>query len=114
VWSRSVTRVASRLVYPEARAALVAARRGGRIDEPTHRSTVAELQSACEAMVLIGVDWALAHHAGELAEIRGLRGYDAVHLATALAVDSADLVVVTWDRDLAKAAIESGIAVTPR
>ena len=62
---------------------------------------------------LIGVDWPLARHAGELAEQHDLRGFDAVHLATALAVDAADLVLVTWDRDLARAAVRSGIAVAP-
>lgn len=41
-------------------------------------------------MLMIGVDWPLARHAGELAEHHGLHGFDAVHLATALAVDAAD------------------------
>ena len=113
LWSRSSTRIASHLVYPEARAALAAARRGHRIDERTHRSTVSDLQSACAAMLLVGVDGALARHAGQLAEQHRLRGYDAVHLATALAADAADLVLVTWDRDLAHAAVRSGIGVVP-
>ena len=64
-------------------------------------------------MLLIGIDWSLARHAGELAAIHGLRGYDAVHLATALAAATADLVLVTWDRDLARATAQSGIAVAP-
>jgi predicted nucleic acid-binding protein len=113
VWLRASARIASRLVYPEARAALAAAHRGGRIDMPTHRSTVTDLQAACGAMVLIGVDWALAQQAGDLAEQHGLRGYDAVHLATALASDAADLVFVTWDRELARATTKSGVAVAP-
>ena len=33
------------------------------------------------AMLLIGVDWSLALHAGKIAEDHALRGYDAVHLA---------------------------------
>ena len=113
LWSRSSARMASRLIYPEARAALAAAQRGGRIDERLYRSTVSDLRSACEAMVLIGVDWPLARHAGERAEDHGLRGYDAVHLATALAAGEPDLALVTWDRELARAAVRSGIAVVP-
>lgn len=113
LWSRSSARIASRLVYPEARAALAAAQRGGRIDERTQRSTVSDLRSACEAMLLIGVDWSLARQAGQLAEQHELRGYDAVHLATALATNAADLLLVTWDRDLARGAAQSGIAITP-
>lgn len=113
VWSRSSSRIASRLIYPEARAALAAAQRAGRIDEPTHRATVDDLGSACGAMTLIGVDWTLAKHAGELAERHALRGYDAMHLATALASNSTEYVLVTWDRDLARGAVDAGISVIP-
>lgn len=113
LWSRSSLRVASRLVYPEGRAALAAAARALRIDETEARRAVTDLGSACSAMRLVGVDWALAEQAGELAERHGLRGYDAVHLATALAVEDPDLVVTTWDRDLARAAVRVGRPVVP-
>lgn len=113
VWLRASARIASRLVYPEARAALAAAHRGGGIDARVHRSTVSDLQAACGAMVLIGVDWALARQAGDIAQQHGLRGYDALYLATALASDAADLVFVTWDRELARATTKSGVAVAP-
>ncbi len=55
-------------------------------------------------LITIGVDQALARHAGERAEDLGLRGYDAVHLATALELGDEEVVLVTWDRDLAQAA----------
>ena len=64
-------------------------------------------------MVLIGVDWPLARHAGELAEQHALRGYDAMHLATALATDAPDLALVSWDYDLASAALQLGITIIP-
>jgi len=110
LWTRAPARTASRLVYPEARAALAAAQRNGRIDERALRAAVDDLAAACAAMSLIGVDWPLALHAGELAERHALRGYDAVHLATALAARRPELVLVTWDHDLARAATEAGIA----
>ncbi|HVF80004.1 MAG TPA: type II toxin-antitoxin system VapC family toxin [Solirubrobacteraceae bacterium] len=113
LWARSSQRVASRLVYAEARAALAAAHRGGRIDQNSLRAAVGNLEAACGAMLLIGVDWPLAQHAGELAERHALRGYDAVHLATALATSAPDLALVTWDRDLASAALELGITIIP-
>jgi predicted nucleic acid-binding protein len=113
VWSRSSLRIASCLVYPEARAALAAAERGDRIDERSRRLAVDDLDSACAAMVLIGVDWVLAQRAGEIAERHALRGYDAMHLAAALDSNAADLVLVTWDRDLARAASDVGVAVVP-
>lgn len=113
VWARSSQCVASRLVYAEARAALAAAHRGGRIDHNSLRTAVGNLEAACDAMLLIGVDWPLARHAGELAEQHALRGYDAVHLATAMATDAPDLALVTWDHDLASAALELGITIIP-
>jgi predicted nucleic acid-binding protein len=64
-------------------------------------------------MLLIGVDEALAHEAGKLADNHALRGYDAVHLASALSVEDDELVVVTWDRDLAAAALRCGRPVAP-
>ena len=113
LWSRASSRLASRLVYPEARAALAAARRAARIDERAHRATVRELDAACAAMRLVGVDWQLALSAGDAAERYALRGYDAVHLVTALNVHDAALVIVTWDRDLAHAALAAGQHVAP-
>jgi uncharacterized protein len=64
-------------------------------------------------MHLVGVDWPLARHAGELAEVHSLRGYDALHLATAVAVGGPELVLATWDADLARAALAIGISVSP-
>ena len=51
--------------------------------------------------------------AGELADERALRGYDAVHLASALALGPGETVLVTWDRDLGNAAVGAGLAVAP-
>jgi predicted nucleic acid-binding protein len=38
-----------------------------------------------------------------------LRGYDAVHLATALELDGDDVFFLTWDRALARAADQVGL-----
>ncbi len=61
---------------------------------------------------LVGVDGALARQAGALAEELELRGHDAVHLASALALGP-DTTLVTWDEDLRRAAARSGCAVAP-
>jgi uncharacterized protein len=114
VWSQASSRFASRLVYPEARAALAAAERSGRIDAGFQRAAVKDLAAACAAMSLVGIDWELAIDAGELAAAYALWGYDAVHLATALSVGDDDVVVVTWDGDLGRAAVAAGRAVVPR
>ncbi len=49
--------------------------------------------------------------AGQIAEEYGLRAYDAVHLASALSLGDRQVVVATWDADLARAAREVGLAV---
>jgi hypothetical protein len=42
-----------------------------------------------------------------------LRGADAVHLASALAVDNADLIVAVWDHRLHAGTLAAGIQVAP-
>jgi uncharacterized protein len=114
LWDGSATRIAARLAYPEARAALAAARRAGRIDARGLRRAVADLEDAWSALRIIVIDESLARTAGELAERHALRAYDAVHLSCILAVADPELVVATWDRDLARAAVEVGRAVAPK
>jgi uncharacterized protein len=89
------------------------ARRMGRIETDILQSAVRAIDSLYAELRIIGIDDALARSAGELAELHGLRGYDAVHLASAISVEDAELVTVTWDRDLADAAAASGYAVVP-
>ena len=55
---------------------------------------------------------ALARQAGDLAAGHHLRGYDAVHLASALRLGS-DTMLVTWDDRLRDAAVDAGLAVAP-
>jgi uncharacterized protein len=78
-----------------------------------HDRAVAELNALNAELVIVGVDEALAQRAGELADERALRGYDAVHLASALALGPGDTILATWDRDLSNAAVDTGLAVAP-
>lgn len=104
----------NQLLYPEARAAVAAANRGGRIDARTLRRAVELIDELHDQLTVISLDRTLVRAAGELAERHGLRGYDAVHLAAALRIDSPDLVLVTWDAALADAAHDAGCIVAPR
>jgi uncharacterized protein len=101
------------LAYPEARAALAAARRARRLTARAHDRAVAELDALNAELVIVGVDDALAQRAGEIADERALRGYDAVHLVSAIALGPGETILVTWDRDLSNAAIGAGLAVAP-
>lgn len=113
LWDRAESVVSSQLVYPEARAAAAAARRGRRITSATLRRAVDRIDGLCTELDVIGLDPDLAHTAGELAEAHGLRGYDAVHLATALSIDGDSMLFATWDGDLANAAVAAGCSVAP-
>ena len=112
LWDSPVRVVSSVLCYPEARAALAAAARDGRLTSADHRDARRELRVLHDELLVLEVDGELAHRAGELADERALRGYDAVHLASALAF-GAETTVVSWDRDLRRAAERSGCAVAP-
>jgi predicted nucleic acid-binding protein len=112
LWATPLPAASSILSYPEGRAALASARRGGRLNPEGYARARDEFESLHSELVLVGVDRQLAWQAGELAERLQLRGYDATHLASALAL-GADTTLVTWDEDLRRAAAQSGCAVTP-
>jgi predicted nucleic acid-binding protein len=111
LWGGTYPAVSSILAYPEGRAALAAARRLHRLGEEEHREALAAFEELCADLVTVGVDQELAARAGAHAEELGLRGYDAVHLATALELGDEEIVLVTWDRDLAQAAARVGLGV---
>lgn len=110
LWDGASRVTSVRLVYPEARAALAQARRDGRLAARQLRSSVRALDDHCLQLDVVEVDDVLAHHAGELAEAHGLRGYDAVHLAAAQRLDDPDLVIAAGDRALLTAANRLGLS----
>lgn len=111
LWGSAYPAASSILVYPEGRAALAAARRVGRLGKVAHAKALMAFEELYADLVTIGVDQELARNAGEHAERLGLRGYDAVHLATALELGDEEVVLVTWDRDLAGAAEQTGLGI---
>lgn len=69
-----------------------------------------DFEAVFAEVTILGVDDVLAREAGVIADELGLRGYDAVHLATALS-SSDEVVMVTWDEQLRAAAAAQGLAV---
>jgi len=112
LWETGYPAASSILVYPEGRAALAAARRAGRLTANEHSRVLQDFEALRDELLLVGIDEPLAQHAGELAEDLGLHGFDAVHLASALAL-RADTTFITWDSELGRAAMRSGCAVAP-
>ncbi len=110
LWDVADRVVSSRLVYPEGRAALAMASRMGRIDESELRSAVDDLEALFEQLDLVEVTERVSRSAGGLAEEFGLRGYDAVHLASAQQVADSELVLAASDHNLVAAARALGLA----
>jgi predicted nucleic acid-binding protein len=113
VWEAADGLVTSAATYPEARAALAAAQREGRIERRIMPRAVAELDRRFDSVDVVELRRPLASVAGAIAERFALRGYDAVHLASALAADDGLTLMLTWDRDLARAAGAAGLDVIP-
>lgn len=112
LWATPLGAASSILCYPEGRAALAAAHRGGRLSASGYRRAREDFDSLQGELLLIGIDEPLVRQAGELAEQFGLRGYDAVHLASALAL-GIDTTLVSWDEDLRRAATRRGCTLAP-
>lgn len=112
LWDAPLRAASSILCYPEGHAALAAARRARRLTAAGHRRAREEFESLQGELLLVGIDGPLARQAGQLAEELGLRGYDAAHLASALALGT-ETTLVSWDRDLRRAASQSGCAFAP-
>jgi uncharacterized protein len=102
--------IANALAFVEVRAALAAVVRAGRLEAAAHETAKADLQTLRETFAVIDPGGVL-DAAADAAERYGLRAYDAVHLATALAVAADDLVFVCWDGELSAAASRAGLAV---
>jgi uncharacterized protein len=111
LWDGADRVVSLRLIYPETRAALAQAERLGRLTTQQLRGAVTDFDSLFEEIDLVEVDGALARRAGELAEVRQLRGYDAVHLAAADRIRDPNVVVIAGDGALLDAATAEGMAV---
>jgi hypothetical protein len=82
-----------------------------RLGEEEYREALVVFEGLYAELATVGVDQELAVRAGGYAEDLGLRGYDAVHLATALELSDEEVVLVTWDRDLGQAAERVGLGI---
>lgn len=113
LWDGCDAALSSRLAYPEVRAALAAAARNH--DLSTAEVDAAELDwdSYWAATRPVELTAAVEKHAGQLARDHALRGADAVHLASALAIGDPDLIVAVWDRRLHAGARAAGYRIAP-
>jgi len=113
LWDGCDAALSSRLAYVEVRAALAAAGRNHDLDADDLASALRTWEQFWAATRPVELTAAVEHRAGHLAQRHALRGADAVHLASALALDTPDLVVAVWDRRLHAGATTEQLAVAP-
>jgi len=110
LWTCSAAVVCCEIGYVEARAASAAAHRARRLTTAGLREVRNALESLWAQIEVVPVSTALVRQAADLAEAAGLRGYDAVHLAAALAVPVDTLT--SRDAKLCDAAAHHGLHVS--
>ncbi len=113
LWDGCDAAVSSRLAYPEVCAALAAAGRNRDLDEESLAACEREWEGYWGAIRPVELSEQVQRAAGRLAKRHGLRGADAVHLASALELDPAEFVVAVWDRRLHAGAMAEHLAVAP-
>jgi len=109
IWTSADVLASASLLVVEARAALAAAHRGGRLTADELRSAKADLVDLLEEITFVDISAALIDHAADLAESEALRGYDAIHLAAAMVVEAT--VLTSADDQLCDAAERKGMSV---
>jgi predicted nucleic acid-binding protein len=102
LWLDSDFVVCAEVGYAEARAALASAHRAVRLDGEALSTAKVELHTLWAQVDVIPITSQLVLAAGDIAEVEALRGYDAVHLAAAVAAEAT--VVATADLQLLTAA----------
>lgn len=114
--AKAETMAASVVAYPEARAAFARLKAQCLSIEAKHQQRLAQLNLDWENMLRIELVPAVVRTAGDLAEVYGLRGFDSIHLASALWLKektSTPLSFAVFDQRLRAAAERAGLAVVP-
>ena len=114
LWDGCDAAVSSRLAYPEVRAALGAAARNHLLGDGELRTAERAWEEFWAATRRVELTSAVEREAGELARRHALRGADAVHLASALAIGDFDLVFAVWDQRLYGGARATQLRVAPQ
>ena len=102
------------VAYAEVRAAFARLMREGVTVEKRHRERLKQFNADWESFMRIELGHAVARTAGELAEAYALRGFDAIHLASALWLNDTSggqLQFSAFDARLRAAAERAGLPV---
>lgn len=114
-WTEAARVVAtSTIAYVEARAAFARRQREGSFSGAVLSRITRELDRDWERYLLVQVTDPVIRRAATIAEVRKLRAYDAVHLASACTVNdrlSDTVLFASWDVGLRVAAADEGMDV---
>jgi len=110
LWDVCDQRFASMLAIAEGHAALAQALRLDRLTPDDHQAACAVFDARIGAVDLVVASRSIIDTAARLALDYALRGYDAVHAATALALADDELVVISGDAALLTACQAMGLA----
>ena len=102
----------SMIAYAEARSAFARRLRENSFTEEGYSSILSSFEADWINYLQVRVSKAIVRHAGDLAAGHGLRGFDAIHLSSALALrKSSDLPVTfsCFDEKLQKASLAEGL-----
>lgn len=105
--------VSALVAYPEVRAALARASRSGRFPAGEYVMAKRTFEADWQSLQRLDVDDPLVRLAGDLAEQHGLRGFDAIHLASALTLQrelGEPVFFSAFDDRLVDAAVASGLS----
>ena len=106
----------SEVAYAESRAGFARLLRDGGTSRRQHERRVMRLNQDWEHYLRVELNPETTRHAGELAEIHALRGFDAIHLASALWLSGRapqPVLFSAFDQRLQKAAIQAGLKLAP-
>ena len=102
------------VAYAETRAAFSRALREQVTSPEDHIQRVGQFNQDWESTLRVELLPLIARNAGDLTEVYGLRGFDAIHLASALWLRDkcgVALAFVAYDRRLAEAAARAGLSI---
>ena len=114
LWDGADAVVTSRICDAEVRATLAAGQRAGLLDAQAHAQALRIWERLRPATYVVEVSEEITNRAAELLTRHPLRGADALHLASAMLLETPDLLVAVWDEHLAAAARAEHLTVLPR
>lgn len=116
LWKESMAIATSSIAYAETMASFSRKKRDANINENIINTTIASFQKDWESFVRIKVNNDLNEKIDRLVAFHPLRGFDAIHLASALIVNERvpeTFLFACFDKRLLKAATTEGLKTFP-